>query len=103
MWTVIGLFVCWVTVLALHIINHTTNKAGRKNTFAVHERKRTFYFTSEKAFLRSEREKFDTAVEISCLYFANDSGRVKPVIAEKSIITTSTNELKIAVNFMNTL
>lgn len=48
MWTVIGLFVCWVTVLALHIINHTTNKAGRKNTFAVHERKRTFYFTSEK-------------------------------------------------------
>ena len=48
MWTVIGLFICWVTVLAMHIINHTTNKAGRKNTFAVHERKRTFYFTSEK-------------------------------------------------------
>lgn len=48
MWTVIGLFICWVIILAMHIINHTTNKAGRKNTFAVHERKRTFYFTSEE-------------------------------------------------------
>ena len=54
MWTVIGLFICWVTVLALHIINHTTNKAGRKNTFAVHERKRTFYFTSEYKLVYDE-------------------------------------------------
>ncbi len=46
---VVGIMVCWVTVLAMHIINHTTNKAGRKNTFAVHERSKTFFFTSDHA------------------------------------------------------
>ncbi len=46
---IIGLFCVWITVLAMHIINHTTNKAGRKNTFAVHERRKTYYFTSQKA------------------------------------------------------
>lgn len=47
--SVVGLFICWITVLAMHIINHTTNKAGRKNTFAVHERSRSFFFTSANA------------------------------------------------------
>lgn len=46
---VIGLIVSWITVLVVHIINHTTNKAGINNTFAVHERKKTFYFTSNNA------------------------------------------------------
>lgn len=45
----IGLLVSWITVLTMHIINHTTNKAGRKNTFAVHERSKTFFFTSQNA------------------------------------------------------
>ncbi|WP_295153081.1 transglutaminase domain-containing protein [uncultured Ruminococcus sp.] len=43
------MLVSWFTLLALNIINHTTNKAGRKNTFAVHERSKTFYFTSSEA------------------------------------------------------
>lgn len=46
---VVGLIVSWITLLAMHIINHTTNKAGRKNTFAVHERSKTFFFTSHNA------------------------------------------------------
>lgn len=43
------IIVTWVTLLAINMINHTTNKAGRRNTFAVHERSRTFYFTSSEA------------------------------------------------------
>lgn len=45
-WTAVGLIICWITVLALNIINHTTNKAGKTNTFALHNRKRTYFFTS---------------------------------------------------------
>ncbi len=47
LWTAIGLFSCWVIVLSLHIINHSTNKEGRGNTFAIHKKKNIFYFTSE--------------------------------------------------------
>ena len=43
------LLVSWFTLLSINIINHTTNKAGRKNTFAVHERSKTFFFTSSEA------------------------------------------------------
>lgn len=43
------ILVTWITLLSVNLINHTTNKAGRNNTFAVHERSRTFYFTSAKA------------------------------------------------------
>lgn len=43
------LFIVWVIILSMHIINHTTNKAGRRNTFAVHERRKTYYFTSSAA------------------------------------------------------
>ncbi|MBR1739515.1 MAG: transglutaminase domain-containing protein [Ruminococcus sp.] len=52
-WSTLGLVCCWIVQLSLHIINHTTNKAGRRNTFAVHERSRTFYFTS-----KNEKAKF---------------------------------------------
>lgn len=48
-YAVLMILVAWVTLLSINIINHTTNKAGRKNTFAVHERSRTFYFTSAEA------------------------------------------------------
>ncbi|MBQ8108124.1 MAG: transglutaminase domain-containing protein [Ruminococcus sp.] len=43
---VTGLVVCWIILLSMHIINHTTNRAGKKNTYAIHERSKTFYFTS---------------------------------------------------------
>ena len=42
------MLVAWITVLSLNIINHTTNKAGRNNTFAVHEKSKTFFFTSSE-------------------------------------------------------
>lgn len=42
------LLCCWVIILSLGLIDNTTNKAGIKNTFAIHEKKRTFYFTSQK-------------------------------------------------------
>ena len=38
----------WIIVIALHTINQRTNKAGRRNTFAVHEKKHTYYLTSEQ-------------------------------------------------------
>ena len=37
----------WIIVISLHTINQRTNKAGRRNTFAVHEKKHTYYLTSE--------------------------------------------------------
>ncbi len=43
------LLVSWFTILSMNIINHTTNKAGRKNTFAMNEKSKTFYFTSSDA------------------------------------------------------
>ena len=43
------LVIVWIMILCLHIINHNTNRAGRKNTFAIHERRKTFYFTSPSA------------------------------------------------------
>ena len=39
---------CWITVIAVALINHSTNKAGRNNTFAVHRRKKGYYFTSNE-------------------------------------------------------
>ena len=43
----IGLFICWLLTASISFINHYTNKAGIKNTFAVHRKKRSFYFTSK--------------------------------------------------------
>lgn len=64
--SVIGLVICWVTVLSIQIINHSTNKAGKNNTFAVHKKKKAFYFTSEVS-----KHKFFTvyALEIALLCF----------------------------------
>lgn len=42
----IMLIICWTVILALQLVNYSTNKAGLKNTFAIHPRKKTFYFTS---------------------------------------------------------
>ncbi|SFC93692.1 transglutaminase-like domain-containing protein [Ruminococcus albus] len=46
---VMMMLISWITVLAMNIINHTTNKAGRNNTFAVHEKSKTFFFTSSES------------------------------------------------------
>ena len=53
LFTVIFIVISWVSMLSLSIINHTTNKAGVKNTFAIHRRKKAFYFTS-----RTLKQKF---------------------------------------------
>ena len=45
--SVVILIIGWVIVISLHTINQRTNKAGRRNTFAVHEKKHTYYLTSE--------------------------------------------------------
>ena len=86
---VLALVICWITILALHIINHTTNKAGKNNTFAVHERKKTFYFTSEK-----EKSKFYSiyirficilcaAVFLAIIIFSLITGFTRPDSFEK--------------------
>jgi hypothetical protein len=46
---VLMMLISWITILAMNIINHTTNKAGRNNTFAVHEKSKTFFFTSSES------------------------------------------------------
>lgn len=80
----VGLIVCWIIVLAVHILNHTTNKAGKGNTFAVHKRKNLFYLTSDNI-----KKKFftiySTGVAIICLaafaamiIFSSISGFVRP-------------------------
>ncbi len=38
----------WILLISLHSINQRTNRAGRRNTFAVHEKKQTYYLTNEK-------------------------------------------------------
>ena len=42
------LLICWTTVFALQLVNYSANKAGIRNTFAIHPKKKTFYFTSDK-------------------------------------------------------
>ena len=44
--SVVILVISWVLMIALHSINQRTNRAGRNNTFAVHEKKHTYYLTS---------------------------------------------------------
>lgn len=83
-WTAIGLVVCWITVLALHIINHTTNKAGKTNTFALHDRKKSYFLTSSEL-----KQRFFTvyskSVALMCalifivlILFFSISGFVRP-------------------------
>ena len=42
------LIISWVVIISLHTINQRTNKIGKKNTFAVHEKKQTYYLTNDK-------------------------------------------------------
>ena len=83
-WTAIGLIICWITVLALQIINHSTNKAGRKNTFAVHKRKKAFYFTSPKikqhffAIYARGIVLLCAGIFLSSIIFSTISGFVRP-------------------------
>ena len=69
------LLVCWTTIFALQLVNYSANKAGIKNTFAIHPRKKTFYFTSDK-FKRGFFTKYIYSILIICiciillLYFA---------------------------------
>lgn len=46
-WTVIVMISCWLVNLTLNLINHTTKKKNSHNTFAIYQRKKTFYLTSE--------------------------------------------------------
>ncbi len=78
------MLVAWITVLALNIINHTTNKAGRNNTFAVHEKSKTFFFTSSenKAGFYTLYIKFVSLVTasifLSIVLFSKLSGFYRP-------------------------
>lgn len=51
--SVVLLIIGWVIVISLHTINQRTNKAGKRNTFAVHEKKHTYYLTSESEKAKS--------------------------------------------------
>ena len=53
------LVVGWILILSVQLINHNTNKAGKKNTFAIHEKKKTFYLTAE-----NEKRSFFTVFTI---------------------------------------
>jgi len=44
---ILTVIICWIMVIAITLVNHTTNKAGVNNTFAVHRKKQAFYFTSK--------------------------------------------------------
>lgn len=46
--SVVILIISWIVVISLHTINQRTNKIGKKNTFAVHEKKQTYYLTNDK-------------------------------------------------------
>lgn len=47
-WTTAAIIICWITILSLNLINHTTRNRTSQNTFAIYKRKKTFYMTSEK-------------------------------------------------------
>ncbi|MDE6149891.1 MAG: transglutaminase-like domain-containing protein [Ruminococcus sp.] len=44
---VFGVVTCWIVTLSMQIINHNSNKTGRKNTFVANRRKTAFYLTSK--------------------------------------------------------
>lgn len=60
------LLICWTTVFALQLVNYSANKAGMRNTFAIHPRKKTFYFTSDK-YKRGFFTKYIYAMFVICL------------------------------------
>ena len=81
---VLMMLISWITVLAMNIINHTTNKAGKNNTFAVHEKSKTFFFTSSesKAGFYTVYIKFvalvTAAVFLTIVIFSKISGFTRP-------------------------
>ncbi|MCR5123158.1 MAG: transglutaminase-like domain-containing protein [Ruminococcus sp.] len=44
-WTVVVMIICWVTILSISLINHTTKHTSKSN-FAVSLKKKSFYLTS---------------------------------------------------------
>lgn len=82
--SVLMMLISWITVLAMNIINHTTNKAGRNNTFAVHEKSKTFFFTSSesKAGFYTMYIKFvaivTASVFLAVVIFSKISGFYRP-------------------------
>lgn len=46
-WTTVGMVGCWVIVLSLSLINHTTRRKNSGSTFAVYLRKKTYYLTND--------------------------------------------------------
>ena len=81
---VIALVLSWIVVISIVLVNHSTNKAGLNNTFAVHRRKKAYYFTSKEL-----KNKFFTvylsAVAIICavvfltsVLFSSLTGFVRP-------------------------
>ena len=46
-WTTVGMVGCWVLILSLTLINHTTRRKNSSNTFAVYLRKKSFYLTND--------------------------------------------------------
>ena len=73
----VGLVVCWITMLSFSMLNHSTNKAGMNNTFAVHRRKEAFFFTSRKY-----KNRFFT-------YYLSGVALVCAVIFAASVLTSA--------------
>lgn len=80
----IVVLMCWVSILALNIVNHSANKAGRNNTFAIHKKNNTFYFTSPsgKAAFAPTVVRFTAIVTstvfICTIIFSAVTGFVRP-------------------------
>ncbi|MBR6102757.1 MAG: transglutaminase domain-containing protein [Ruminococcus sp.] len=81
---IIALVLVWIVVITIALVNHSTNKAGVNNTFAVHRRKKAYYFTSKQL-----KNKFFTvymttvaiicaAVFAAAILFSSLSGFVRP-------------------------
>ncbi len=101
--SVVGLFIGWIVVLSVTIINHSTNKAGVNNTFAVHRRKKAYYFTSR----RLKGRFFTSFISVSLLIcasifavtilFSKITGFVRPKSFDKlrENITNAVNDFSI--------
>ncbi len=50
-WTVVVMIICWVTILSISLINHTTKRTSKSN-FAVSLKKKSFYLTSNDIKLK---------------------------------------------------
>ncbi|SDB15143.1 Transglutaminase-like superfamily protein [Ruminococcaceae bacterium FB2012] len=97
----VGLVVCWITMLSFSILNHSTNKAGMNNTFAVHRRKEAFFFTSKK-FKNRFFSHYLSVVAFVCaavfavsIIFSAVTGFVRPKVFDelRSTITEFANNI----------